>query len=391
MVGQDESNQDHPGRAFSRREVLRGGMILGAGAFAAPLLAACGSSKPKASSGSTAASSASSAPTAAASSGTKSGPAAKFSLGYQSTPDSGFFYLAEKNGWFSDAGIDPNLVYFTTGPALIQGMASGNPAVGHVGSVPVLQASASGLFPIRIIDVMADVGAGYNIIAKKGITSVEQLRGQKIGLGVGTNDQYFLDAVLKKFGMTEKDVQMVNFNPVNRQQAFLAGQIPAVIPLIENSYVLLKQGVDAHVLFEASQFDKDPNPMQRPLVFDLIVTSANTIQPSHDAYQSLVKTFNQKAIEYVTSDSTKDTAVKQLVDWSTNVIKNPTTADAVTKKLATYTFYTPSSQLKQLVTSGTLQTELQNQAEFLVKIGKIKAVPDFSKLIDSEFMLALSD
>src|SRR5690348_5725187 len=177
MVGRPESNQDDAGRVWSRRDVLRGGMLLGAGALAGPLLAACSSSKQAASSGARSASSASSAATGAASASAKSGPAAKFSLGYQSTPDSGFFYLAEQNGWFSDAGIDPNLVYFTTGPALIQGMTSGNPAIGHVGSVPVLQASASGLFPIRIIDVMADVGAGYNIITKKGITSVEQLRG----------------------------------------------------------------------------------------------------------------------------------------------------------------------------------------------------------------------
>jgi ABC-type taurine transport system substrate-binding protein len=184
---------------------------------------------------------------------------------------------------------------------------------------------------------------------------------------------------------------MVNFNPVNRQQAFLSGNIPAVIPLIENSYELLKQGVDAHVLFQASEFSQGPNPMQRPLIFDLIVTSEKSISSMHAAYQPLVRAFNEAAINYVTAPSTKETAVQQLVNWSTNVIKNPTTSDAVKQKLATYTFYTPASELKKLVSSGTLQTELQNQAEFLVRIGKSKAVPDFSKLIDTEFMLALSD
>lgn len=371
MATQPEGRKGSPPR--TRREVLRGGMLLSAGALAAPILAACGSSQSAGNAGS---------------SSRSGGPSGAFSLGYQPTPDSGLFYLAEQNGWFKKAGIDPNLVFFTTGPALIQGMASGNPAVGHVGSIPVLQAAASGIFPVRIIDVMADVGAGYNIITKQSITSVEQLRGQKIGLGVGTNDQYFLDAVLKKFGMTEKDVEMVNFNPINRQQAFLAGYIPAVIPLIQNSYVLLKQGVDAHVLFQASEFDKAPNPMPQPLVFDLLVTSANTVPTSHAAYQGLVRTFNETAVDYVTSPSTKDAAVSQLVQWSTNVIKDPTTADAVTRKLATYTFYSPAPQLKKLVTSGALQTALQNQAEFLAKIGQSKGVPDFSKLIDPEFMLA---
>jgi ABC-type nitrate/sulfonate/bicarbonate transport system substrate-binding protein len=376
--------------SLSRRDLLRGGLVLGASALAAPILSACGSTSSGSSVKDGATASASGSATATSAAATTQAKAAKFSLGYQSTPDSGFFYLAQQNGWFQQAGIDPDLIYFTTGPALIQGMASGKPNVGHVGSVPVLQAAASGIFPIRIIDIMADVGAGYSIVTQKGITSVEQLKGKKIGLGVGTNDQYFLDAVLKKYGMTESDVEMVNFNPVNRQQAFLSGNIPAVIPLIENRYALLKQGVDAHIMFEATQFDQQPNPVQRPLIFDFIVASQDTLDANHDAYGGLVKVFNETAINYVTESSTKEKAVGELVDWSTNVIKNPTTADAVEKKIATYTFYKPVSKLQELISSGTLLNELQNQAEFLVKIGQSKSVPDFSTVLVTDFMQALS-
>jgi ABC-type taurine transport system substrate-binding protein len=280
------------------------------------------------------------------------------------------------------------LLYFATGPALIQGLTSGNPSVGHVGSVPVLQAAASGLFPIRIVDVMADVGAGYNIVAKQKITTVEDLRGQKIGLGVGTNDQYFLDSVLAKFGMTEKDVEMVNFDPVSRQEAFLSGSIPAVIPLIENSYQILKQGVDSHVVFQADDLAKAPNPVPRPLIFDLLVAPEAKVSSLHEGFLNLVKVYNDTAIDYVTTASTKTTAIKDLANWSTNVVKNPTTPDAVARKLATYTFYRPASALEQLVSSGALETELNNQAEFLVRIGQSKSVPDFSKLIAKDLILA---
>jgi ABC-type taurine transport system substrate-binding protein len=350
-------------REWSRRDILRGGLALGAAGLAAPLLAACGSSS-------------------------GGGSTNSFALGYQSTPDSGMFYLAQKNGWFSKAGINPKLLYFATGPALIQGLASGNPAIGHVGSVPVLQTAASGLFPIRIVDVMADVGAGYNIVTKRSITRVEDLRGQKIGLGVGTNDQYFLDAVLKKFGMTEKDVEMVNFDPVSRQQAFLSGSIPAVIPLIENSYQILKQGVDSHIVFQASDLAKAPNPVSRPLIFDFLVAPQAKVSSLHDAFAKLSTLYNDTAIDYVTAASTKQTAIKDLTTWSSNVIKNPTTGDAVERKLATYTFYRPASALEHLLSSGTLERELHNQAEFLVRIGQSKSIPDFSKLIAKDLILA---
>jgi ABC-type taurine transport system substrate-binding protein len=338
-------------------------LALGLGGLAASLLSACGSSG-----------------------GGGSGGA--FSVGYQSTPDSGMFYLAKKNGWFGKLGIDPKLLYFATGPALIQGLTSGNPSIGHVGSVPVLQAAASGLFPIRIVDVMAEVGAGYNIVTKQSIASVEDLRGKKIGLGVGTNDQYFLDAVLKKFGMSEKDVDMVNFDPVSRQQAFLSGSIPAVVPLIENSYQILKQGVDSHVVFQASDLGKGPNPVARPLIFDFMVAPQAKVTGLHDHFSDLVKVYNDTAIGYVTGSATKTKAVDELTSWSTNVIKNPTTPEAVARKLSTYTFYRPESALQQLVSSGTLENELRDQAEFLVRIGQSKSVPDFSKLIAKDLILA---
>ena len=63
----------------------------------------------------------------------------------------------------------------------------------------MLQAAATGIFTVRIISVMDDVGGDYSIVATKDITTVPDLKGKTIAFGIGTNFEYFLDLVLAKY------------------------------------------------------------------------------------------------------------------------------------------------------------------------------------------------
>src|ERR1700742_72064 len=117
---------------------------------------------------------------------------------------------------------------FTSGPPMLQAMASGSVDIGGVGDAPPVFA-ASGGEAVEIVGARTTNGDQDALVVPKGspITSISQLKGKKIAYGSGSSGNYNLLTVLNKASLTTKDVSLVNLQPAEALAAFTSGSVDA--------------------------------------------------------------------------------------------------------------------------------------------------------------------
>jgi NitT/TauT family transport system substrate-binding protein len=141
-----------------------------------------------------------------------------------------YSFVARDAGIFQKHGLDARVVVFDAGSILAQAALSGQVKI-SVSSGPATIASRSQGADTIIVGACVNV-LPYSIVAAKGITNWDQLKGKKIAIsrfGSGTDTAVRL--VLKKFGLDPaKDVTIVQLGTQpSRVQALAAGAIDATI------------------------------------------------------------------------------------------------------------------------------------------------------------------
>src|ERR1700689_3774358 len=89
--------------------------------------------------------------------------------------------------------------------------------------------AASGGEQVEIVGARQTNGDQDAVVVPKGspITSIAQLKGQKIAYGSGSSGNYNLLTVLTKAGLTTKDVTLGNLQPAEALAAFTSGNVAA--------------------------------------------------------------------------------------------------------------------------------------------------------------------
>lgn len=140
--------------------------------------------------------------------------------------------VADKQGLWKKEGLSPKYSAFTNGPLQIQALGAGDLDFGYIGP-GAMWLPASGKAKVVAINTL---GYADRVIAQPGITSIEGLRGKKVGVPEGTSGDMALNLALQKAGMTEKDIQKVPMDPSTVVSAFVSGQIDGAglwYPLID--------------------------------------------------------------------------------------------------------------------------------------------------------------
>src|SRR6185369_8500738 len=109
--------------------------------------------------------------------------------------------IAQEKGWFKDAGIDVELLWFEYGPSM-EAYTAGKVDAVMVTNGDALVTGATGGKNVMIL--VTDYSNGNDmIVAKPGIKSLKALKGGKIGVEVGVVDHLLLLYGLKDIGLTE--------------------------------------------------------------------------------------------------------------------------------------------------------------------------------------------
>src|SRR6202453_3909852 len=199
-------------------------------ALAGLAAAGCSSSSSSSSSSGTGASAAitvSASASASASAGSVDLSSVTLNIGDQK--GTGAEAVLKASGLLSTLPFHVNWSDFTSGPPMLEAMASGSVDVGGVGDAPPVFAAAGGE-GVEIVGAReVPTGDQDALLVPKGssITSIAQLKGKKIAYGSGSSGNYQMLTVLTAARATTQDVTLVNLQPAEALAAFTSGSVDA--------------------------------------------------------------------------------------------------------------------------------------------------------------------
>lgn len=176
----------------------------------------------------------------------------KVKIGVQPWLGYGPWWIAEEMGYFEKHGIDGEIVNFTWDADMIAGLASGK--------LDVIAAATNALIATHTKDVdlkgFLVLDAAYEadaVLAPKTVTSIKDIKGQKVAYEAGATSDLLINYALKANGMSIADIEPVNMAAADAGLALVAGRVDIAVTYEPYISAALRKGEDYHVLYTAAE------------------------------------------------------------------------------------------------------------------------------------------
>ncbi len=140
--------------------------------------------------------------------------------------------IAEKEGFYEKElgdNVEVEIIdYPGGGPAITESFSAGEVDFGFLGDLPVITNKANGS-DIKIVGYSFSKEETDLLVTLEGsgITSLEDLKGKKIGVAIGTTAHSMILKQLDSVGLTENDVELVNLSFADCVTSLVSGDIDA--------------------------------------------------------------------------------------------------------------------------------------------------------------------
>lgn len=200
-------------------------------------------------------------------------------------------WIAKDTGLYGRHGLDVELVY-AVHPGPIAAIISGHAAMTSAGSDPALLAAAKDP-SLVVLGGFMNKGS-FAMVGSKTASDMKQLAGKKIGVGrVGDPPYHMAVSLLRKYGMTPRDVQWVSIgvDAAARAAALQTGQVdaslitaPAYFRLQAAGLPVLAVLLDHEDIYVSTYylFRRDALTRDRPMALAFIKAHADAIKRFYD-------------------------------------------------------------------------------------------------------------
>jgi NitT/TauT family transport system substrate-binding protein len=172
-------------------------------------------------------------------------------LSYFVWPGYGPFFVAQEKGFFAKEGVEVELINIEDHGAVVAGLSSGQ--INGVLGAPQDAATFSEPGEPMVCVLLTDVSRGADgILAANDIQSVPDLNGRSVAVLSGSFQLYYLNVVLKEFGLSQADVEIIDLSAEDAATAFLLQEVDAAV----TSEPWLSEGQKAqhgHLLIDTSE------------------------------------------------------------------------------------------------------------------------------------------
>lgn len=191
-------------------------------------------------------------------------------------------WAAKEEGFFFKNGIDVETIFVRGAPTLNAALLSGDLQAGYTGGTAVMGAAVGGA-DFRILAVLTNK-VTYDLVARPGIKSIEDLRGKQIGVtSIGGTNWMGTILGLERIGL-DPNRDKINFIVAGddsvRTQGILAGALDATAVDGVYSRILREKGLPVLAEFSA---------LKIPITSASIVVPHTTIQKNPQIVESLLK------------------------------------------------------------------------------------------------------
>jgi NitT/TauT family transport system substrate-binding protein len=220
-------------------------------------------------------------------------------IGYSDWPGWVAWQIAIDKGWLREAGVDVKFDWFDYS-ASMEAFAAGKIDADCVTNGDALVMGAGGAR--NVIILITDYSSGNDmIVARPGIKSLADLKGKRIGIETGLVDHLLLLDGLKKQGMTQNDVTLVNSKTNETPQVLASGQVDAIGAWQPNSGLAMKALPGARPVYTSAQ---SPG-----LIYDVLTVNPASIAAHRADYIKLIHVWD-RVVGYINDPKTQDDAVQ---------------------------------------------------------------------------------
>lgn len=222
-------------------------------------------------------------------------------IAYSDWPGWVAWEIGIQKNWFAEEGVDVKFLWFdyvasmdayvagqvdavtmTNGDALVTG-ATGKPSVGII---------------------LNDFSNGNDmIVAAKGIDSIKDLKGKKVGVEEGFVCHLLLLKGLEMNGMSADDVTVVNTPTNETPQVLASGAVSAIGAWQPNSGQALKAAPGSKRVFSSADAPG--------IIYDLLYVSPETLETRRDEWMKVVKVW-YRIVDFLKDEDNMDEALKIL-------------------------------------------------------------------------------
>jgi len=190
----------------------------------------------------------------------KAEPIGSYTLTVARSPLSLPVYVARNKGYFTEQGLEVELLEQLSGLKCLEAVFSGKADMATVADVPVVLESFD-RHDFVVVATLAYMRHSVRIAARReaGINSPTDLAGKRIGIVPGTSSQFSLDLFLKRNGLDADMVEVRYLAPNNMLQALKEKTVDAVsiwdpyffeiVKQLGPELVVLEQKTDSHRSF----------------------------------------------------------------------------------------------------------------------------------------------
>jgi NitT/TauT family transport system substrate-binding protein len=233
----------------------------------------------------------------------------------------------------------------------------------YAGPSLAIGADRGGLVAIAMIEY---VGKTARVMARKdlGITKVEQLKGRKVANQTGSSTgNIFVDQIAPKAGLKKGDYEEIRMNVDDMVAALAAKTVDAMANVEPYNSIAEAEGL-AVTVAEYNDFDRLP-------VF--MAATPDFVEKNPQAVVSYLKAWIEVGKDFKSNpDKVADTIYSFYKSKGYTMSK-----DTFTKALARVEV--------QPGWPADIEPYMQQQAEILLKQKKLKAIPDWKKVLRTEF------
>ena len=213
---------------------------------------------------------------------------AKLKIAYSDWPGWVAWEIGIQKDWFKEVGVDVEFQWLEYVPSM-DAFAAGQIDACCMTNVDALVTGATGKKGVGII--INDYSNGNDmVVALPGITKVGQLKGKKVGVETGFVGHLLLLQALEENGLTESDVELINYPTDQTPQALESGDVAAIVAWQPNSGQALKVVPGSKPVFTSAD--------AKGLIYDLLYVTAESLAKNRSDWLAVVKVW-YKIVDYM--------------------------------------------------------------------------------------------
>lgn len=219
-----------------------------------------------------------------------------------------------------------------------------------------------------------DSDGGDGIVAKKAITSIDDLKGKQVAVDAGSVSDFYLNVLLTKAGLKESDLHTVNMTAADAGSAFVAGRVDAAVTW--QPWLSRGEATDfGHLLTDSS---KTPG-----LITDVLIAKTDWVNAHRQEVAAIVKSWYEAVAFY---EQHPDQAIPIMAKGVGGWLKDPKDFKATLPGIKFYDEAANKAFFGTKEKPGPLANTVQQAIDIWGSHGRLQVTPTAADLINYSFV-----